>query len=619
MNNKIINNTIFKLLMRNRTRSRFLLFRIITFEDFANLFMGTLFFIGIFLSKNIDTTIYQKIFSFNVMTVSIMFLFSLQSTNYLYDPSDNNILFDQGIVTHKKIKKIEYAILILISYKYLIFFQLSAIIYLAIKINAIVLLYFLITSVFIISITLFFNEIIKNLVLLISKKISFIYKIKTSIFTILFTVIYFLITYKQDWIFNYEYTPFYYLNVFYKLLDNKIISTIDLIMFCIYTTFFLGLSAILVFKVNIVIKHKNKDINLKHIEKYTYQKNSIINITNHIIKADKLTNTYFIEQTISLMTSVIWTTIILYMSTAYKTLALAFIAASLISSVKIANHLNSFLFCKDQKSLKYFEQLEEYNYKDIYYYAVIKILKTRLLFYILPLSILPLILQVDYWYLVSISYYIMFFGAIFVHYKYIMRHKPFSYSKFSPDQPSELPTSILYIVVFSYITTIISTLQIRWYSLLPILIIFSIFSFLLIYELIKNKMKYKYTNFKQEKINDCGIAVSKTLLNYYNKDVDIKNVELKKEGLNFLQIINLFNQNKINLNAYNINIFEHTNKQDVVPFIAQVNTYNSNHFVVVFEVQSNYVIIGDPKNKYCREIKIDKFDKIFTGNILSAK
>ena len=122
--------------------------------------------------------------------------------------------------------------------------------------------------------------------------------------------------------------------------------------------------------------------------------------------------------------------------------------------------------------------------------------------------------------------------------------------------------------------------------------------------------KYPFT--KQESLKDCGAAAISMIVKYYH---------------GYISVIKLRNMLKINQNgttAYHIlntlkslGFKAECNKEPLkntkVPFIAHTIIKNSfYHFVVIYEVNDNYVIMADPMEGV-KKVKILDFKKIWTG------
>lgn len=128
----------------------------------------------------------------------------------------------------------------------------------------------------------------------------------------------------------------------------------------------------------------------------------------------------------------------------------------------------------------------------------------------------------------------------------------------------------------------------------------------------------KHLIVKQDGYKECGAASLLSIIRYYNGNIPInKLVEMTntdKTGTNFYYLKNA--ANKIGLEAIgykieNINQLSKINK----PFICQLINHNYEHFVVIYSIKKNKVIMMDPAIGE-RTINIDEFKKLWTGYIL---
>ena len=122
----------------------------------------------------------------------------------------------------------------------------------------------------------------------------------------------------------------------------------------------------------------------------------------------------------------------------------------------------------------------------------------------------------------------------------------------------------------------------------------------------------------QDGVKECGSAVLLSIIRYYGGDISINRlVELTKttkDGTNFYNMKNACSQ--IGLDACGFKIDEKKKiKKLNVPFVCQLINNQYCHFVVVYKIKNNSVILMDPsKGKVV--MKLDKFYDLWTGYVL---
>ena len=124
--------------------------------------------------------------------------------------------------------------------------------------------------------------------------------------------------------------------------------------------------------------------------------------------------------------------------------------------------------------------------------------------------------------------------------------------------------------------------------------------------------------FLQDGNKECGSAALLSIIRYYGGDIPInKLVEMTnttKEGTNFLNLKNASQKLGISVSGYKINKYEQLNEL-TPPFIAQFSENGYNHFVVIYKIKNDKVLIMNPA-KGKEVIKKDEFLKKWTNNIL---
>lgn len=193
---------------------------------------------------------------------------------------------------------------------------------------------------------------------------------------------------------------------------------------------------------------------------------------------------------------------------------------------------------------------------------------------------------------------------------------------------NDRPISFLY-----YFLSIISTLspvfiivffEFNFWVLVSLASVLSVFTIWFLFLTFKMRYSARYRNYAQRKAKDCGLASLKTLLYYYGIKFDkneYNNELLKNENkeFSFQQMIDIAKSKSIILEAYQVNNMI-DNKQNInFPIIAQIRNKNSFHFVVIFEILNNKVIISNPSWPFVRTLNINKILFKLTGNILMIK
>jgi len=130
----------------------------------------------------------------------------------------------------------------------------------------------------------------------------------------------------------------------------------------------------------------------------------------------------------------------------------------------------------------------------------------------------------------------------------------------------------------------------------------------------------KYFYIKQEDAMDCGLASLATILLYYNKPYSLNYLKELADynnelGTNFFQLYNVAIKLGFKATAATLKSIKLLN--DIkLPCIAQIQISTDDmHFVVIYEVKINTIIIADP-SKGIRELPFEKFENCFTNKIL---
>ncbi|WP_157806956.1 ATP-binding cassette domain-containing protein [Spiroplasma floricola] len=136
-------------------------------------------------------------------------------------------------------------------------------------------------------------------------------------------------------------------------------------------------------------------------------------------------------------------------------------------------------------------------------------------------------------------------------------------------------------------------------------------------------MNYKFL--KQKGENDCGIAISSMLINYYhNKDFGIEEIKfensLNDEMLSLYDIENLLTKYKIEFVSYTCNFNELLEIDITNPIVLNVlNDNDLDHFIIVYKKRKNEFLIADPNLNDLKWVSCDEIKKIYQGYLSTTK
>lgn len=136
----------------------------------------------------------------------------------------------------------------------------------------------------------------------------------------------------------------------------------------------------------------------------------------------------------------------------------------------------------------------------------------------------------------------------------------------------------------------------------------------------------KYPHIKQHDQRDCGAACLSMISEFYGLKLPIAKfrelIKVDIQGANIYGIVD--GSQKIGLDAEALEgtpdeLFEGIfNKEITFPFIARiVNSEMYSHFVVVYNIKNNKVIIGDPGKQKIKKVDIESFVEIWQGQIIT--
>lgn len=122
----------------------------------------------------------------------------------------------------------------------------------------------------------------------------------------------------------------------------------------------------------------------------------------------------------------------------------------------------------------------------------------------------------------------------------------------------------------------------------------------------------------QEGTKDCGAACLQSIIHYYGGNVTLERlIELTKttkEGTTFYNLKEASEEIGLATRSYRVSDIEKI-KEINTPFICQITKNNYTHFVVVYKIKDNKLLIMDPSIGK-QSIDIFDFNNIWTGNIM---
>ena len=122
----------------------------------------------------------------------------------------------------------------------------------------------------------------------------------------------------------------------------------------------------------------------------------------------------------------------------------------------------------------------------------------------------------------------------------------------------------------------------------------------------------------QDGAKDCGAACFCSIIQYYGGNVTLERlIELTKttkEGTTFYNLKEASEEIGLATKSYRVDDIEKI-KEINIPFICQITKNNYTHFIVVYKIKDNKLLIMDPSIGK-QSIDIFDFNNIWTGNIM---
>lgn len=129
----------------------------------------------------------------------------------------------------------------------------------------------------------------------------------------------------------------------------------------------------------------------------------------------------------------------------------------------------------------------------------------------------------------------------------------------------------------------------------------------------------KYTFVKQHDSTDCGAACMAMVCQYYKKETSITSLRdamgTDVKGTNLMGMAKCAENLGFTCQAVRVDREGFTSKYTLPAIASTVTKEGLTHFVVIFKVKGERVVIGDPARDL-RRITIDSFYKRFTGVLL---
>lgn len=137
--------------------------------------------------------------------------------------------------------------------------------------------------------------------------------------------------------------------------------------------------------------------------------------------------------------------------------------------------------------------------------------------------------------------------------------------------------------------------------------------------------KKKYIHTKQLEEYDCGIACVSSILKYYGHNYSmsyLKDFLIPKNGYSLKDLLILFDKiGGFSCKAVRTEVSrtKEALKYLDLPCIALMDIGNEGHYIIIYKINKNHLIISDPKNKKITKVFIDDFIGNFSGVFFTVK
>ena len=132
----------------------------------------------------------------------------------------------------------------------------------------------------------------------------------------------------------------------------------------------------------------------------------------------------------------------------------------------------------------------------------------------------------------------------------------------------------------------------------------------------------KYPFVRQQGIKECGVACILMIIRYYKGNISLSRLldmtKTNKDGTTLYHIVNALTEIGFDCDGIKCELDDLLNKNIIMPCISSVIINSSyKHFVVIYEIKKNYIIIGDPAYGI-KKVCISQFRKIYNNAIVIA-
>lgn len=132
-------------------------------------------------------------------------------------------------------------------------------------------------------------------------------------------------------------------------------------------------------------------------------------------------------------------------------------------------------------------------------------------------------------------------------------------------------------------------------------------------------IKRRVCEVKQSSEKDCGPACLLSIIKYYKGFVNLETIKIDSKttsrGTNAYDLIKAANKYGFDAAGYSVEVENLLTECRAYPFIAQVKINKFEHYIVVYEVQKNKVVVMDPAYGK-KTLSIDDFIDMSTGVII---